>query len=36
MKRKGYKKYIDKDFGPKNANDEKGHRFSLYKKGKVP
>lgn len=36
MKRKGYKKYKDKDFGPKSAQDEKGHRFSLYKTGKVP
>jgi len=30
------KKYLDPDFGPKNKNDIKGHRFSLYTNGEVP
>jgi len=36
MKRKGKDLYVDKDFGPKNTFDKKGHKFSLYKNGKVP
>ena len=33
MKRKNLKKYIDKDFGPKNDNDEAGNALSLWKTG---
>jgi len=29
-------KWIDPDFGPKDKNDIRGHRFSLYKDGNVP
>ena len=33
---KGEKKYLDKDFGPKDAKDEAGNSYSLYKNGKIP
>lgn len=33
---KKVKKYLDVDFGPKDTNDVRGHRFSLYKDGNVP
>ena len=28
--------YLDKDFGPKSKDDEKGHKFSLWKDGEPP
>jgi len=36
LKASNNKVYLDPDFGPKNKNDVKGHRFSLYTNGEVP
>jgi len=36
LKAKKIAKYHDPDFGPKDKNDTRGHRFSLYKDGNVP
>jgi hypothetical protein len=30
------KQYVDPDFGPKDKNDIRGHRFSMYKDGNPP
>lgn len=36
MKKTKNHKYIDPDFGPKDANDTKGNEHSLYKNGVLP
>lgn len=36
LREKGSRNYIDEDFGPKDANDFRGHRMSIYKDGKAP
>ena len=36
MEKSKTKKYFDVDFGPKDENDIRGHRFSMYKDGTVP
>lgn len=36
LKSKKISKFVDKDFGPQNDSDVDGHRFSLYKDGKIP
>ena len=36
MKQNNQLKYVDLDFGPKNDGDIEGHKFSLYKTGKIP
>lgn len=33
LKLKKISKFIDADFGPKDFNDDRGHRMSLYKDG---
>jgi len=36
LKAKGIKKYIDPDFGPRDAKDKKGSTAAMYKEGKIP
>ena len=36
MKANNSLKFIDLDFGPQNDNDVEGHKFSIYKTGKIP
>jgi hypothetical protein len=36
LKAKGIKKYVDPDFGPKDANDAEGSVAAMYKEGKIP
>lgn len=36
MKAKKQLKFVDLDFGPQNDGDIDGHKFSLYKTGKIP
>lgn len=36
MKKRGQMKFVDMDFGPRNDQDTKGHRFSMWKNGKSP
>mmetsp|Transcript_30454 Transcript_30454/g.46651 ORF Transcript_30454/g.46651 Transcript_30454/m.46651 type:complete len:220 (+) Transcript_30454:409-1068(+) len=36
MKKNKQNSYIDPDFGPQGKNDDKGHKFSIYKTGEPP
>lgn len=36
LKKRKVKKFMDYDFGPKDKNDTKGHKLSMYKDGNVP
>jgi hypothetical protein len=36
LKKRNASEFIDPDFGPKDDKDENGHKFALYKDGKVP
>ena len=36
LKAKGIKKYIDPDFGPKDAKDKAGSTAAMYKEDKIP
>jgi len=36
LKSSHQREYLDTDFGPKDKNDNEGHRMSLYKDGNVP
>lgn len=36
LKKRKARKYLDADFGPKDATDTRGHRFAMYKDGNVP
>lgn len=36
MKSQGIKKYLDRDFGPRKDGDKSGHKYAMYKTGKVP
>jgi hypothetical protein len=35
MKLKKITKFLDVDFGPKDENDDRGHRMSIYKEGRA-
>lgn len=36
LKKRKVKKFLDLDFGPKDKNDIKGNKLSMYKDGNPP